>query len=164
MSEMRKWEPRERQMRSEYIAKYLMGARWITEYRLGRALESSLSETLTESERRALSYKKATADLVVFLPEKLEIYEFQVVPKWHKFGQLIAYKKLALVTDELRLYWDKAIEGILINAINDPFLASLCREHGLLFRVYTPEWLSRYYDTLHPFERTPTQLIPVAER
>ncbi len=157
-------EPRERQMRSEYIGKYLMGQRWITEYRLGRQLESSLHETLTENERRALGIRRALADLVVFYPERLEIYEFQVVPRWSKFGQLLAYADLARQTDELRMWWDKTIDCILVNAVDDAFLASLCRRHGLLYRIYTPEWLPMYFETLRPRDYSPIQVQTLAER
>lgn len=157
-------EPREKQMRSEYIGKYLMGQRWITEFRLGRQLESSLNQNLTESERKALGIRRALADLVVFYPEKLEIYEFQVIPRWSKFGQLLAYADLARQTDELRAWWDKTIDCILVNAVDDAFLASLARKHGLLYRVYTPEWLPIYFQTLRGRDYTPIQIQTLAER
>lgn len=151
-------EPREKQMRSEYIGKYLMGQRWITEFRLGRSIDSALDTSLTITQKKALGIRRALADLIVFYPERLEIYEFQVVPRWSKFGQLIAYLDLARQTDELRAWWDKPIEGILVNAVDDAFLAHLCREHGLLYRTYTPEWLPLYFDTLRPRDSTPIQL------
>jgi len=151
-------EPREKQMRSEYIGKNLMGERWITEFRLGRTLETSLDASLTATQKKALGVRRALADLVVFYPERLEIYEFQVVPRWSKFGQLLAYTDLARQTDDLRAYWDRQIDAILVNAVDDPFLASLCRKHGLMYRVYSPEWLPRYFETLRPRDFTPIQL------
>ncbi len=151
-------EPREKQMRSEYIGKYLLGTKWQTEFRLGRAIESALDQTLTVNQKKALGIRRALADLVVFYPDKLEIYEFQVIPRWSKFGQLIAYLDLARQTDELRAYWDKPIEGILVNAVDDQFLAHLCREHGLLYRTYAPEWLQYYFETLRPRDFTPIQI------
>ncbi len=151
-------EPREKQMRAEYIGKYLMGQRWITEFRLGRALESSLDATLTATQKKALGARRALADLIVFYPERLEIYEFQVVPRWSKFGQLVAYLDLARQTDELRAWWDKPIEGILVNAVDDAFLGTLCRKHGLLYRVYSPEWLPLYFETLRPRDYSAIQL------
>lgn len=151
-------EPREKQMRSEYIAKYLMGQRWQTEFRLGRALETALDQNLTATQKKALGVRRALADLIVFYPERLEIYEFQVVPRWSKFGQLVAYLDLAKQTDELRAWWNKPIEGILVNAVDDAFLANLCRKHGLLYRTYTPEWLPLYFETLRPRDYSPIQL------
>jgi len=151
-------EPREKQMRSEYIGKYLMGQRWITEYRLGRTLETALDLRLTLTQKKALGIRRALADLIVFYPERLEIYEFQVIPRWSKFGQLLAYADLARQTDELRAWWDKPIDCILVNAVDDAFLGSLARKYGLLYRLYTPEWLSMYFETLRPRDYTPIQL------
>jgi hypothetical protein len=151
-------EPREKQMRSEYIGKYLMGQRWISEYRLGRTLETALDLQLTLTQKKALGIRRALADLIVFYPDRLEIYEFQVIPRWSKFGQLLAYADLARQTDELRIWWDKPMDCILVNAVDDAFLAALCRKHGLLYRTYTPEWLPMYFETLRPRDYTPIQL------
>jgi hypothetical protein len=151
-------EPREKQMRSEFIGKYLMGQRWMTEFRMGRTIQTALDVQLTLSQKKALGIRRALADLVVFYPDKLEIYEFQVVPRWSKFGQLVAYMDLARQTDELRAWWDKPIVGILVNAVDDAFLAHLCREHGLLYQVYSPEWLPLYFETLRARDYTPIQL------
>ena len=145
-------------MRSEYIGKYLMGQRWITEFRLGRTLETAFDLQLSLTQKKALGIRRALADLIVFQPDKLEIYEFQVIPRWAKFGQLLAYADLAKQTDELRAWWDKPIDSILVNAVDDAFLASLCRKHGLLYRTYTPEWLPMYFETLRPRDFTPIQL------
>lgn len=154
-------EPREKQMRSEYIAKYLMGQRWMTEFKLGKPLAYATSGEISNTEKRALGVRRALVDLIVFYPENLEIYEFQILPRWNKFGQLLAYLEMVRQTDELRAWWDKDIVGIMVNALPDAFMAALCRKYGLLYRTYEPDWIYRYMETLRPRDYTPIQLEPL---
>lgn len=145
-------------MRSEYIGKFLMGQRWITEFKLGKPLAYTRELELTNMEKRALGVRRALVDLIVFYPERLELYEFQILPRWGKFGQLLAYLDLARQTDELRAWWDKEIVGIMVNALPDAFMEALCRKYGLQYRVYEPEWVFGYFETLRPRDYSPIQI------
>lgn len=153
-------EPREKLMISEYIMKYLGGTKWFTNYKLGQLISPSLAATLTDAQIRALGVRKAFADLVVAYPDHLDIYEFQLIPRWSKFGQLLAYLELAKETDTLVYYHDLPIQGILVNAVDDPFLCSLAQKYGLKYEVYSPEWLPLYFETLRPRDYTPLQVTP----
>lgn len=153
-------EPRERQMVSEYITKYLAGQSWSTNYKLGNVIGLDTIAGLSDSQVRALGVRKAFADLVVMKSNSLDIYEFQLLPRWHKFGQLLAYKELARQTDSLAYYRNLPIDGIMVNAVDDPFLAGLCQKYGLLYKVFTPEWLPFYQETLRPRDYTPIQIAP----
>lgn len=154
-------QPREKQMRSEYIAKYLIGTKWKTEVRLGRLVSSVLDQATTKSERLILGLRRAMADMVVMYPDRLDIYEFQVIPRWAKFGQLLAYQELAKVTDEFRNWWELPINPILVNAVEDLFQQSLCKKYGIGFQVYTPDWLPFYMETLRYRDYTPIAIEPV---
>ncbi len=153
-------EPRERMMRSEYIGKYLMGQKWYTEYPLGRTTSLTELGTLTDSQLRALDVRKLRADLVVLYLDHLDVYEFQLLPRYSKFGQLLVYKEIARETPSLAYYHDLTINGILVAAVQDDFLAALCEKHGLVYKVYTPEWLPLYFETLRPRDYTPVQVLP----
>jgi hypothetical protein len=153
-------EPRERQMRSEYIAKYLMGKDWHTEYPLGNVIALSEMQNYTDAQLRALTVRKARADLVVAYPDRLDIYEFQIIPRWSKFGQLLAYLELARQTDSLAAFKTLQIRGILVSAVEDPFIRVLCEKYGLQYEIYTPDWTPLYFETLRPRDYTPIQVTP----
>ncbi len=154
-------EPRERQMRSEYIAKYLMGKDWHTEYPLGNVISLADMSKYTDAELRALTVRKARADLVVAYPDHLDILEFQILPRWSKFGQLLAYMELARQTDSLAAFRNLRIRGILVSGVEDPFIRSLCLKYGLEYEIYSPTWLQLYFDTLRPRDYTPIQVQPL---
>ncbi len=141
--------------------KYLGGTKWSTNYKLGQLISPSLAATLTDAQIRAIGVRKAFADLIVAYPDRLDIYEFQLLPRWSKFGQLLAYLELARETDSLAYYRDLPIQGILVNAVDDPFLGSLAKKYGLKYEVYTPPWLNLYFETLRFRDYTPIQVIPV---
>lgn len=153
-------EPRERMMISEYIVKYLGGQRWTANYKLGRAINPGLAQNLTDSQIRALGVRKAFADLIVEHQDRLDIYEFQIVPRWSKFGQLLGYLELVKETDTLAYYHNLPNRGIMVNAVDDPVLKRLCEKYGLLYQVYSPEWLPMYWETLRPRDYTPIQVNP----
>ncbi len=153
-------EPREKLMIAEYIMKYLGGTQWSTNYKLGQLISPSLAATLTDAQIRALGVRKAFADLIVAYPDRLDIYEFQLLPRWSKFGQLLAYLELARETETLAYYRDLSIQGILVNAVDDPFLAFLAKKYSLRYEVFTPEWLPLYFETLRPRDYTPIQVTP----
>lgn len=154
-------EPRERQMRSEYIAKYLMGKDWHTEYPLGNVIALSDMSNYTDAQLRALTVRKARADLVVAYSDHLAILEFQILPRWSKFGQLLAYLDLARQTDSLQAFRSLPIHGILVSGVEDPFIHSLCEKYGLEYEIYSPEWLPLYFETLRPRDYTPLQVQPI---
>ncbi len=151
-------EPRERQMRSEYIAKNLMGQQWYTEFALGRTVTPTEALKYTEMQLRALDVRKLRADLVALYVDHLDIYEFQLLPRYSKFGQLLVYLELARDTDTLAYYHDMPINGILVAAVQDDFLQALCSKYGLQYKVYTPEWLPLYFETLRPRDYTPVSV------
>ncbi len=153
-------EPRERQMRSEYIAKYLMGRDWHTEYPLGTVIALSEMQNYTDAQLRALTVRKARADLIVAYSDRLDVFEFQLLPRWSKFGQLLAYLELARQTDTLAAYHFLPIRGILVSAVEDPFIRVLCEKYGLTYEIFTPEWLPLYFETLRPRDYTPIQVQP----
>ncbi len=152
-------QPRERQMRAEYITKYMQGKQWYTEYPLGRVVSPQAALTMTAAQIRALDVHKARADLVVAFPDRLEIYEFQVIARPAKFGSLLMYIELVKETDTLSAYWSRRVDGIMINAIDDPFLKRMCEKFGLRYEVYTPEWLDAYFATLRPRDASPIGLV-----
>ncbi len=152
-------EPREKQMIGEYITKYLAGQDWHANYKLGNVTRLDDIAGLTDAQIRAAGVRKAFADLIVLHPNALDIYEFQILPRWSKFGQVLAYLKLARQTDSLSYYKSLPINGIIVNAVDDPFLASLCQDYGIQYRVYSPEWLPLYFETLRPRDYTPSSQV-----
>lgn len=153
-------EPREMMMRSEYIAKNLTGKKWQTNYKMGRTISLADTAQYSDLQLRSLDVRRVYADLVVAYPDRLDIYEFQLLPRWSKFGQLLAYVEIAKETNSLAYYHDLPIRGILVSAVQDDFLAHLCQKYGLEYQIYTPEWLPLYFETLRPRDYTPTQVIP----
>lgn len=146
-------------MVGEFITKYLTGQDWHANFKLGNVTRLEDIQGFTDAQIRSLGVRMAFADLIVLYPDHLDIYEFQILPRWAKFGQVLAYLKLARQTSTLAYYKSLPINGIIVNAVDDPFLASLCTEHGIQYRVYSPAWLPMYFETLRPRDYTPTSQV-----
>ncbi len=151
-------QPRERQMRAEYIAKYMAGKQWYTEYPLGRVVPLAQAATMTMAQLKAFDNRKARADLLVAFPDHLEIIEFKIVDAIRRWCPILMYRELVPETDTLRAYWNMPVKLILIVAIDDPVLKRTVEKYGVEYRVYQPDWLPAYIETLRPRDLTPSSL------
>lgn len=155
-------QPRERQMRAEYITKYMRGKRWYTEYPLGRAVSPEQALTMTPSQIRAYDNRKARCDLLVAYSDHLDIIEFKIVDAIRRWCPILMYRELVIETDTLKAYWNMPINLRLIVAMDDPILKRTVEKYGIAYEVYTPEWLPQYMETLRPRDLSPSSLIPGA--
>lgn len=152
-------EPRERQMRAEYIVKYMQGKQWFTEYPLGRVVPLQQAATMTYAQLHAFDNRKARADLLVCYPDHLEIMEFKIVDAIRRWCPILMYRELVPETDTLRAYWNMPVKLILIVAIDDPVLKRTVEKYGIEYRVYVPEWLPKYMETLRPRDLSKSSLM-----
>ena len=91
----------------------------------------------------------------MIMPDRIVLIEGKILPQPGVISQLQLYERLLPKTPELAEHKDKPIEKVLLCAIPDPLLNTLCREAGIRVVVYRPKWITSYLKNLYAREKTP---------
>ena len=150
---VRKWQPREQRMLSEFLAEHYPGVEYRLRVRLGKIQPRIETELLTDEERLNLGVFRRWADALVIQPDRLILIEAKIRPQPGVISQLQLYARLVPNTPELQEYLDRPLEMLLLYAIRDDLLIAMAREAGIKSRYYKPAWIDEYIAELYPRER-----------
>ena len=135
---------------AEWLGMHFPPGTWRTNVRLGKVRLPAPHE-LTPAERRFLKGAfGASADAIVFLPDKVIIIEAMVRHEPGALEDLIKYKMLFKETEEFREHWNKPIELILLTPLEAPTYEKLAKHFGVKVVKYKPLWILEY---LHTYPR-----------
>jgi len=81
------------------------------------------------------------ADAVCVFEDRIEIIELKVHDPMRAISQLLYYRALAMVDDELAKFMPKPIVLKLVYWRYDPNIDALCRSQGIILEVVRPKWL-----------------------
>jgi len=154
---VRKWQPREMRLLSEFLAEHYQGVEYRTRIRLGKIQPRLDGKYITEEERLNLGTFRRWADALVILPDRLILIEAKIRPQPGVISQLQLYKRLLPNTPELQRFRDRPLEMLLVYAIRDDLLISMAREEGIRCIQYRPAWVDEYLKELYPRERRATR-------
>ena len=157
LNDKRRWQPREMQMLSEWLAKTQSGKRWMTRVRLGSPRSEVPLPTMSIEERSMIGVWRRWADAIILEDNKVTIVESAIRPQPGKISQLELYKMLFPLTPELEPWNKLEIDMILLYAIEDPATIALARQKGIRCIEYKPLWLDSYLQILMPRERRGSQ-------
>lgn len=159
---VRKWEPREMRMVSEYIAQKYAGYESATRVRLGSLHPELELPGLSEAEKNMLmgAYNR-WADAVVITPTSLILIEGAILPEVGDISKLELYAELLPRTPRYVQYADREIVKELVVALEDPVLMMLARRHGVRVVFFCPDWIADYISTLSTRkQRAPKTALP----
>ena len=130
-------------MLAEYLATHHRAAKTIQRVRLGPLEHTVPDPTLTEAERKLIGAAwRRWADAVLIEPDALTVVEAAMVPDPGDVSRLATYLKLVPSTPELAPYRERALRGLLVWGVDDPFSRQVALEHGLVVEIFRPShWL-----------------------
>jgi len=152
-AEKRQWQAREMRLVSEYLAKHYAKYPSQTRVRLGAIRPEIKSAELTDADKAMLGMWRRWADAIVFMPDRLLLIEAAIRPSPGDISQLELYETLIDKTPELAEHKGKAVEKVLLFAIEDPAVATMARKHGIKVIYFKPDWVDEYLKLLYPRER-----------
>ncbi len=128
----------------DYLSAAYSGRRWMTNIRVGPIEPHVPRAGLTDSQKKILGAYRRYADAVVPLEGRLVVVETTMFKAVQKIGPLLEYVDLVPQTPELAEFAGWPVVGELVSPIPDPRAEALCRNVGLAFRVYVPDWLDQF--------------------
>ena len=153
LTDKRRWQPREMQMLSEWLAKTQQGKRWMTRVRLGSPRSEYPRPDMSIEEQAMIGVWRRWADAIILTDTEVEIVEAAIRPQPGKISQLELYAMLFPMTPELEPWHGLPLHLILLYAIEDPATVALARQKGIRCIQYKPLWLDAYLQLLLPRER-----------
>lgn len=153
LTDKRRWQPREMQMLSEWLAKTQQGKRWMTRVRLGSPRSEYPRPDMSVEEQAMIGVWRRWADAIILTDTEVEIVEAAIRPQPGKISQLELYAMLLPMTPELEPWKGLPLHLILLYAIEDPATTALARQKGIRCIQYKPLWLDAYLQLLLPRER-----------
>lgn len=126
----------------EILLQFYPRAVKISPVRLGKLPEPPPGVEWSEEERRMLMTSQRWADAVAIEDGVLHLIEAKLLPARYPEGEskLRFYRTLVPNTESLKVYtWDLIICE-LFTPTDDILTRTLCRQDGIEFRQFTPEW------------------------
>jgi len=74
-------------------------------------------------------------------PDRIEIIEFKVHDPLKAISQLIYYKSLAMIDEDLKKFMPRPVVVKLVYWRDDPNIRAVCQANGIIFEVDHPPWL-----------------------
>lgn len=145
MGKKRRHVEGETKLLMEYLKRTYPGDRWITNMKVGTAVQPKVGLELSEEERRMFKVYQRFPDAVVIRPHELVVIEATMHLPSEKVGRLLEYLLIVPHTAELKPFLDRPVVGELVTAQGDAIAERLAHDHGLRYVVYTPPWLPDYF-------------------
>jgi len=119
-------------------------------------VDPELVKGLLDPKMRAIArITVGSVDAVVELPEKTILIEAMIREDFGKIQMLKTYRHLYRTDPTYRDRWELPIELIILTPIYNPLLEHFCREEGIRYIHYRPQWIEPYLGSLAPRHRTP---------
>lgn len=93
---------------------------------------------------RMLGRYRRKVDAVVSYPDSTLLVEAAIIPSAGKLGQLLHYAQLFPKTPEFHQLVRRPVALVLLVAQDDAEVEALARQHGCLWEVFSPNWVSAY--------------------
>lgn len=158
---VRKWEPRELRLVSEYITEYYPKYRSYTRVRLGAIHPGLEPEKYLPAERKMIGVWRRWADAIIIRHRDLILIEAAIRPEPGDISKLLLYERLIPYTPEFYDYKTWPVIKELVYAIEDPLIVSMCREVNIRPRKFKPKWVDEYLKTLFFRERRAPFTYPI---
>jgi len=120
---------------------------WITlkNQRIGAVVPPGKpGEVISFEEKYAKGFRRY-ADVILTDGNSVKIIEFDVRAKAEGPAALELYNRLLPDTVELTTLKNKPIELIYVVAFPDPVIEAVCKEKGIVYIVYQPDWIKTYW-------------------
>jgi len=150
---VRRWQPRELRLVSEFLAQEFASWPYQTHVRLGSIRPRVEGAFVSDAEARMLGVFRRWADAIVFLPDRLVLIEAAIRPEPGDISKLELYERLIPNTPELSDFAALPVEKWLVYCIPDELLLVLAREKGIQVRYFRPAWVEEYLAELYLRER-----------
>ena len=157
------WRPIETRLLAEYLPIRFPGRRAIQNVRVGPLHPSLVQPGMDESELAAAGVWRRWVDAVVIDPPQVILIEAGVKPNPGKIGQLATYLELWPHTPEFAEYAAWPVRGHVVFAVDDGASRRLAARLGMTLEVFSPAWVSSYFQTLAPSKRrSPLDALPLS--
>ena len=140
---------------AEFVAEFYGEYESRTHVHLGSTPPRLRGRYAKPSDERLTGVFRRWADAIVIMPDRIILIEGKILPQPGVISQLKLYARLLPKTPELAEHKDKPIEKVLLCAIPDPLLNTLCDEEGIRVVIYRPVWITAYLKHVYARERTP---------
>jgi len=126
---------------------------WRANVRLGKVRQPAPHELLPGERRLIRGAFGASADAIVFLPDRIIIIEAMVRHEPGALEDLYKYRLLFRETEEFKKYANLPIELWLLTPLDLPFYEKLAEQMGVKVVKYKPAWVLEYLGTYPRRER-----------
>ena len=116
----------------------------IYEFRLGPTPLSANAPVLTPQIEAMLRRWNRYADLIGFTDSEVQVVEAKIMPMPGAISQLQHYIDLVHTTPFFGAVPQKAIQGVLLWALDDPIITQRANAAGIRVVVFTPPWVQDY--------------------
>lgn len=150
---VRRWQPRELRLVSEFLAQEYPGYAYQTHVRLGSIRPRVEGAFDSDAELRMLGVFRRWADALVVMEDRLVLIEAAIRPEPGDISKLELYERLIPATPELAEHVGKPVEKVLLYCMPDELLLVMAREKGITVRYFRPAWVEEYLQELYPREQ-----------
>lgn len=116
----------------------------IYELRLGPTRLTAFADNLDPRVQRMMSVFNRYADLVGITETEIQVVEAKMVAEPGAISQLLHYRDLLPLTDIVLTYAPRAIQPVLLFAVDDPVVHQAANAQGIRVIIYTPSWTADY--------------------
>lgn len=139
-------EPRQRRLVGEWMARTFGQVVHELNVPLGPALEGLAEEMGLEAALAHSHPWRPKVDAVAYLPDRLVLVEAEISAPRNGVGNLLVYRRLVPETPELRAYWSRPVELVLLVPEITVQVEAMARTQGIRVAVYHPDWVEHYLE------------------
>jgi len=106
-------------------------------------------QVISFEEKYAKGFRRY-ADVILVKGDDVIIVEFDVRASQEGPASLEHYANLLPQTPELQDLTTKTISKLYVVAFSDPQIEQICKNKGIEYKVFTPEWIKGYWSKRSP--------------
>jgi len=130
---------------SEWIAATYPGREWHLQFRVGANPQSVGLAPGDEEEVRLLRNLNRRVDAVIAPPPDVVIVEAKMWDPTTAIGRLLEYRLLLPATPDVQKWGGAPVTAVLLTAQHDHIAEVLCRDQGIRYVWWEPEWIADFY-------------------
>lgn len=132
---------------AEWCALYHPSKTVLYEHRLGPVPQSAIGVQVTPAIARMLARSNSYADALIVDDSQLLVVEAKVIALPGAISQVVYYSRLVPQTIDLAPYRALKVTALVLSAVDNPIVAAMANEQGVLYQVYSPQWISDYLNS-----------------
>ena len=141
MSAKRPYIPAEGRLVVEFCAMRWPGERLVLRPRLGSIKILGQRTDLSDGEVKAVGVWRRWADAIVLTASKVYVVEAQLQPLAGVVSELELDCELFPDTPEVMEWRILPVQGVIVQAVDDPVIRRLAAARGQLFELFRPPWV-----------------------